>query len=191
MKYSLVTFFICFWTLSSFSQSSKLDQKYGFSKFQLGMNLTDVKKIAKVKRAKVTDNDVYLVKNVNDFNIAGYPINSISLTFYNDRLLDISIYMPDFIARAGEQSWLISKDVEKKVKDEYGEGTVMEKTTTDDVNNIIFTTKISGNRVTLFIQQHGLTYVNDQPIVRGNRYIFISHEVHEIKMKESGTKSGF
>jgi hypothetical protein len=192
MRYIFSTLILFIYSIALNAQSNKLDEKNGFNIFQLGATIKSVKEIAKLKKLKDddTNSDTYLVNAIHNYQILGYPIEAIRLIFYKDRLLQISVFMPDFHPKEGSQSALISKDIVEKIQSEYGNWIKMDKTTEQEVNNVIYESRISGRKVSLFMQQYGLKFINDRPTVRGNQYTFISHEIYALKSNDGVEKSG-
>jgi hypothetical protein len=191
-KFALTIVIMIVYSTISFAQNSKLDEKNGFNIFQLESDLGDVKKIAKLKAIKGSDQltETYLVQSIEKYQILGYAIKAIQLTFYKKQLLEISLYMPDIDASSGSKDRAMSMDVVDKIAREYGSWNSLEKTSQEEIYNILTTSMIQGSKVTLLMNQYGLTYVEDKPIAQGNRYAFISNGLYNLKASDPAKSSG-
>jgi hypothetical protein len=191
-KFALTIVMMMVYTTITIAQNSKLDEKNGFNIFQLESELSDIKKIAKLKAIKSSDQltETYIVQSIDKYQILGYPIKAIQLTFYKKRLLEISLYMPDIDASPGSKSRAMSMDVVDKIASEYGAWTTLDKTSQEEIYNVVATSMIQSSKVTLLMNQYGLTYVEDKPMAQGNRYAFISTELYNLKERDPGKQSG-
>lgn len=177
----------------TFAQTSKLDEKNGFNKFQLGEQLSAIVKTSKLKKVtnNVPNSETYIILDVDNYSIAGYPLQNILLTFYKKRLLRINVMMPEINAKVGSQSMKQSEELRDKIIAEYGKWTKLDLSEEERSNNVIHKSIVSGTRVSLFIVQFGLTWIDDQPYAKGNVFTFLSNELYAIMEKDLANDSGF
>lgn len=100
MKYLLPTaFLLIFISNISFGQDlKKLDERRGFKRLTLGLPLQVVKgsdKLKHIETNKKNQTSEYSVKDLSDFTISGFQPAYINLHFFKDKLMQISIKMPD------------------------------------------------------------------------------------------------
>lgn len=148
-----LTLIIVFITISicRAQYAKELDEKNGFNIFTLGDNISEVKKLAKLKSNGVDADNKYIyyfgVKNIKDFKIFEYPLKSIDLIFYNAKLYAISV-TPLFVY-SYEQNQLISDDIHRRIQKQYGGFQEKELTSQDKLYGIAAKHELYGKKVLL------------------------------------------
>lgn len=131
--------------------AKELDDKNGFNIFVLGEDISEVKKLAKLKsHGSDPENKsiaYYEVKNIKDFKIFEYPLKSIELYFYDAKLYCISI-SPSFVYNS-EQNELIHQDILSRVQKQYGGFQEKELTSQDKLYGRTAKYELYGKKVLL------------------------------------------
>ena len=177
----------------SFGQASKLDQKNGFNKFQLGNSFNSINEIAKLKQVDndVPNSETYIVKDVNNYSLTGHPLQNILLTFYKNKLFRISLLMPPINASSNSIDMKQAASVRDRVIAEYGSLTGLDLSEDDVANNIVYKSVINGTNVGLYIVQYGLDRIDDQPYAKGDIFTFINKNLYKLMEKDLAQESGF
>ena len=196
MKRFVITIALLIASITTYSQGSyKLDQKNGFNKFILGTDLQYNKKLGKLSRLKMNVKsdvlELYEVTRINDIKLFGYDLGSISLLFYKDKLLQITVNLKNYEIPSDDNLGLISIDISNKIGEEYGSWGDLNLMGEDIVNNVHFKRSILGSKVTLYRYAYNGTRIADfRTVWQGDRYLFISNEVYNRMQAEQGDSSG-
>ncbi|WP_175633915.1 hypothetical protein [Pedobacter ghigonis] len=180
---TLLGFFII--TQYTLAQPSKLDAKNGFNVLVLGSTVKQVKATVSIQKIKqdVEDNFTYFnVKNVERYKLIGETLSAIQLVFYNDRLLEIDLFLPDNVTA---KQTFTEYEIADKISKEYGKWNERELSATDRLD---LTSKfdITGDKVTLIRYRYKVKSDNYRIYIPGNRYAFISHEVSNAITSKEG-----
>lgn len=177
------------------AQPSKLDEKYGFNKFQLSSHLNEIKLLAKLAKVKSDKNDTkniarYEVKDIDEYRLFGYNLGRIELIFYKSHLLEIQVYLKDYTNNQKERGDLISNDIGRQIEKEYGQFVERQLSTKDTLYNIAASGQIVGKHVTLVVTDFFPQTYNYVTTYRGMCYAFISRHVYELQESEEKKQSG-
>lgn len=132
-----------------------LDKRNGFGKITFESTLKDLKKVASLKEissSKKTNEVFYKVKNIEDFNIYGHPLQYITLSFYKDMLYQIEIKLQAITDMPRSVS--IRYDILKQVWRSYGNETSI------DTN---FNTKTLRNASYRYWRGRDVTLIQEMP----------------------------
>ena len=160
---------------------TKLDERNGFNKFKLGTSLKENKAITplnRVSKSNKTNEEVYGVKNLQDFKLFGYLVEHIHLHFYKDQLWQIDVKLPD--AAAFTQQHIIAIHISDGILKEYGP-------CTRSVESL--QTKLINKRQEFYWEGTSVTmarFYSLYPNTEGDRWLFLSNSIGSERAKELG-----
>ncbi|MEJ6980541.1 hypothetical protein WG906_08780 [Pedobacter sp. P351] len=173
--------FILFPLCVSSQDLTKLDERNGFNKFQLGSSVKDNKTITKLKHvssSNKTNEEIYEVKNLQDFKLFGYLVDHIRLHFYKDQLWQIDVKLPDAVAFS--QQFIIAMHINDGILKEYGLYSRRSNSLQSKHINKRQEFYWEGASVTL------TRFSSLHPNIDGDRWIFLSNSIGNERAAELG-----
>lgn len=174
--------------------TSTLDLHNGFSNLNFSSSLKDLQKAAHLKKVSAShQEEVYTVKNLDDYKIYGYTAQFINLYLYKGKLYEIEVKIPDqhdLLTGRGLSDFILSQ-----VRSEYGNPTSMDTS---------YQTRMLQKRTLSFWSGSEVTLINARPMDRiilstnpaipptfiSETWYFMKNDVANARQNELHTSNG-